>query len=141
MIGSSLLFINAFTFEPINLNLQFLELQLRQSCEIRWAPINSAAESETNITTENYYLPEAFSLHGSFYSWLPKGDMPNTVIALSNTDSDFFQHYFESVTLVEKVYNPYADEKENLVQNIFICKSSKQDFEQLKLSFKERIFE
>ena len=111
-----------------------------QDSTLIWGKHYRQAEA-VNLFHENYNLPETFSLHGSIYSWLPKGDMPNTVIALSYTDSDFFQQYFESVILIEKVYNPYADEKENLVQNIFICKSSKQDFEQLKLSFKERIFE
>jgi len=94
-----------------------------------------------NLFGENHNLPKAFSLHGSFYSWLPNGDMPNTIIALSYTDSRFFQQYFENVVLVENVLNPYADEKEKRFQNIFICRTPKQNFTQLKLLFKERIFE
>tara|TARA_Y100001933_G_scaffold262855_1_gene322093 strand:- start:391 stop:1869 length:1479 start_codon:yes stop_codon:yes gene_type:complete len=94
-----------------------------------------------NLFKENYNLPNAFSLHGSFYSWLPEGKMPDTVIALSYADADFFENYFEDVALAETIHNPYADEEEKLWQKIFICNNPKQDFGQLKHLFKDRIFE
>lgn len=93
---------------------------------------------------EGYDLPEAFSLHGSFYLWLPEGEMPDTVIALRYSDengSDFFMPYFEEVVPVRSLYNPYADEEEMLWQTIFICKGPKQDFAGLKKQFEKRIFE
>ncbi|GAB4512169.1 MAG: hypothetical protein Tsb004_17660 [Allomuricauda sp.] len=94
-----------------------------------------------NLFGKDFDLPKAFSLHGSFYSWLPEGEMPDTVIALSYADADFFENYFEDVTLAETIHNPYADEKEKLWQKIFICNNPKQDFGQLKHLFKDRIFE
>ncbi len=97
-----------------------------------------------NFFGRNYNLPEAFSLHGSFYNWVPKGEMPQTLIALRNSNEagmDFFEPYFEQVIAVRKMYNPYADEEEKLYQTIFICKGPKQSFEGLQALFKDRIFE
>jgi hypothetical protein len=94
-----------------------------------------------NLLGKAYGLPKAFSLHGSFYSWLPDGEMPTTVVALSYADADFFRPYFAEVILVERIANAYADEREKLVQYIFVCKGPKLRFDQLKLLFAERIFE
>ena len=94
-----------------------------------------------NLFGKDFDLPKAFSLHGSFYSWLPEGKIPDTVIALSYADADFFENYFEDVVLAETIHNSYADEEEKLWQKIFICNNPKQDFGQLKHLFKDRIFE
>lgn len=53
-----------------------------------------------NLFGADYNLPKAFSYHGSFYSWAPKGQMPNTIIALSYRVGEFFSPYFEEVKLV-----------------------------------------
>ncbi|MCB0445712.1 MAG: hypothetical protein KDC68_08710 [Gelidibacter sp.] len=89
----------------------------------------------------SYNLAKAFSYHGSFYSWTPKGEMPNTVIALSYQVGDFFKPYFDEVTLVKSIYNPYADNEEELYQKIYICRKPHQDFEKMTQLFKDRIFE
>ncbi len=89
----------------------------------------------------SYNLPKAFSFHGSFYSWTPNGKMPNTVIALSYQVGDFFEQYFEEVNLVKSIYNPYADNEEELYQRIYICRKPKQNFGEMKELFKKRIFE
>ena len=94
-----------------------------------------------NLLGKEYNLPKAFSYHGSFYSWSPNGEIPNTVIALSYQVGDFFNPYFAEVTLVKNIYNPYADNEEELYQRIYICKKPKQNFEQTKELFKHRIFE
>lgn len=94
-----------------------------------------------NLFGEHYHLPKSFSYHGSFYSWTPSGKMPNTIIALSYRVGDFFTPYFEEVKLVRTIYNPYADNEEELYQRIYICKKPKQDFDQMKDFFKTRIFE
>ncbi|VXB81257.1 Dolichyl-phosphate-mannose-protein mannosyltransferase [Flavobacterium sp. 9R] len=94
-----------------------------------------------NLLGKAYHLPKAFSYHGSFYSWAPNGAMPNTVIALSYQIGDFFHPYFSEVTLVKTIYNPYADNEEELYQKIYICKKPKQHFEKMKELFKHRIFE
>ena len=94
-----------------------------------------------NLYGEAYMLPKAFSYHGSFYSWAPKGEMPNTIIALSYQVGDFFENYFEEVTLVKSIYNPYSYNEEELYQRIYICRYPKQDFNKMKDLFKNRIFE
>ncbi|PKP29588.1 MAG: hypothetical protein CVU00_14850 [Bacteroidetes bacterium HGW-Bacteroidetes-17] len=94
-----------------------------------------------NLFGEAYNLPEAFSYHGSFFSWTPEGKMPETVIGLSYQVGDFFKSYFEEVTLVKSIYNPFADNEEELYQRIYICRKPKQDFEKMKRLFKNRIFE
>ncbi|MCL1666571.1 glycosyltransferase family 39 protein [Elizabethkingia ursingii] len=93
---------------------------------------------------DKYDLPKTFSLHGSFYLWLPNGNIPNTIIAIRYSDekgSDFFEPYFEEVKAVKSIYNPYADEEEQVWQTIFICQNPKQDFDTLKRLFVDRIFE
>ena len=94
-----------------------------------------------NLLGKEYNLPKAFSYHGSFYSWTPNGDMPNTIIALSYQVGDFFNTYFEEVILVKTIYNPYAENEEELYQRIYICRKPKQNFEKMKELFKHRIFE
>lgn len=94
-----------------------------------------------NLLGEKDQLPNAFSYHGSFYLWAPKGDMPNTIIALSYRVGDFFVPFFEEVNLVREIYNPYADNEEELYQRIYICKNPRQNFDQLKEQFNDRIFE
>jgi hypothetical protein len=94
-----------------------------------------------NLLGTDYNLPKSFSYHGSFYSWTPKGQMPETIIALSYRVGDFFKPYFEEVKLVRTIYNPYADNEEELYQRIYICKRPNQDFDKMKKLFKHRIFE
>lgn len=94
-----------------------------------------------NLYGRSNNLPKAFSYHGSFYSWTPKGKMPKTVIALSYQVGNFFESYFEEVTLMKSIYNPYADNEEELYQHIYICRKPKQDFDKMKRIFEKRIFE
>ena len=97
-----------------------------------------------NLFGPDFNLPAAFSLHGSFYNWLPKGEMPATLIAFrysKEEGKDFFEPYFEEVIPVRTMYNHYAGEEEKLYQTIFICKGPKQSFEELKEMFRERVFE
>jgi hypothetical protein len=47
----------------------------------------------------------------------------------------------ESPKLVRTIYNPYADNDEELYQRIYVCKTPKQDFDRMKELFKKRIFE
>lgn len=111
----------------------------KQECKI-WGK-HYAQAGAINLLGKEYNLPKAFSFHGSFYSWLPKGKMPTTTIAISYQVGDFFEPYFEEVTLVKSIYNPYADTEEGLYQKIYICKKPKQDFEKMKALFSKRIFE
>lgn len=94
-----------------------------------------------NLFGKEYNLPKAFSYHGSFYSWAPKGKMPNTLLALSYQIGDYFNPFFEEMLLIKTIYNPYADNEEELYQRIYICKKPKYDFEKMKALFNQRIFE
>jgi len=94
-----------------------------------------------NLFGKRHDLPNAFSLHGSFYNWTPKGEMPTIIIALGYNVGNFFQGYFDEVTKVKTIYNPYSENEEELHQHIYICKKPKQTFDELKELFKDRIFE
>jgi len=96
-----------------------------------------------NLYRQQYQLPHAFSLHGSFYLWAPDGPMPQTIIAYTNGEAgiDFFEHYFDTVRPVSQVFNPYANFDKDLWQTIYICKGPRQTFTELKQEFKKRIFE
>ncbi|MBK6265624.1 glycosyltransferase family 39 protein [Marivirga sp. S37H4] len=97
-----------------------------------------------NLLGNQHNLPKAFSLHGSFYNWIPYGDMPNTIIAIRYGDArgaDFFEPYFEEVMPAKSIYNPYADKEERVWQTVFICKKPKQTFDELKTLFKDRVYE
>jgi hypothetical protein len=111
----------------------------KQNCLI-WGK-HYAQAGAISLFRKDYDLPKAFSFHGSFYSWIPNGEMPNTIMALSYQVGDFFNPYFEEVTLVKSIYNPYADNEEELYQRLYICKRPKQNFEKMKELFKNRIFE
>ncbi|HZH70820.1 MAG TPA: glycosyltransferase family 39 protein, partial [Flavobacteriaceae bacterium] len=94
-----------------------------------------------NLFGKKHGLPNAFSLHGSFYNWTPKGEMPKVTIALGYNVGNFFQGYFNKVTKVKTIYNPYSENEEELHQHIYICKKPKQTFDELKELFKDRVFE
>ena len=111
----------------------------QQDCRI-WGKHYGQAGA-VNILGVDYNLPKAFSYHGSFYSWTPEGQMPSVIIALSYRVGDFFSPYFDEVKLVRTIYNPYADNEEELYQRIYVCKKPKQDFNKMKVLFKTRIFE
>ncbi len=103
-----------------------------------------AQAGAVNLYKEQYNLPKAFSLHGSFYTWAPNGEMPNTIIAIRYGDArgaNFFEPYFEEVMSAKSIYNPYADKEEGIWQTVFICKKPKQTFNELKILFKDRIYE
>lgn len=94
-----------------------------------------------NLFRDEYDLPTSFSYHGSYYSWTPSGQMPETVIVLSYRVGDFFEQYFKDIKKVRTIYNPYSDNEEELYQYIYICKQPNQSFDKMKEIFKTRIFE
>jgi len=100
-----------------------------------------AQAGAVNLYNKRYELPKAFSLHGSFYNWVPEGEMPETTICLSYNVGDFFEGYFEKVIKVRTIYNPYSDNEEEQHQHIYICKDPEQTYDELKALFEERIFE
>lgn len=129
----------AVTMQQLKSVYDSLPASEKQNCLI-WGKHYGQAGA-VNLLGSPYNLPKAFSYHGSFYSWTPKGQMPTTIIALSYRIGDFFNPYFDEVKLVRTIYNPYADNEEELYQRIYICKKPKQDFDKMKILFKNRIFE
>ena len=127
------------TMLDLNAVYESLPKNEKENCLI-WGKHYSQAGA-VNLFGMAHDLPKAFSYHGSFYSWTPKGEMPNTLIALSYQVGDFFEAYFEEVTLIKTIYNPYADNEEELYQNIYICRNPKQEFNKMRELFKTRIFE
>jgi hypothetical protein len=127
------------TLDEIKFVYDSLPSNEKESCLI-WGKHYSQAGA-VNLFDSDYDLPNAFSLHGSFYSWLPKGKMSETTIVLSYNVGDFFNPYFDEIQQVRTIYNPYADTEEELFQKIYVCKKPKQDFEKMKELFKNRIFE
>jgi hypothetical protein len=116
-----------------------LPMDKRKNCLI-WGKHYGQAGA-VNLFRDQYNLPPAFSYHGSFYSWAPSGQIPETIIALSYRVGNFFQPYFGDITKVRTIYNPYSDNDEELYQYIYICKKPKQSFDEMKNLFKTRIFE
>ncbi|WP_424493269.1 ArnT family glycosyltransferase [Salinimicrobium sp. GXAS 041] len=100
-----------------------------------------AQAGAVNLLKDRYELPKAFSLHGSFYNWMPEGKMPETTICLGYNVGDFFYEYFAEVIKVKTIYNPYSQNEEELHQHIYICKGPKYTFDELKELFEYRIFE
>lgn len=118
-----------------------LPAQEREKCLI-WGKHYSQAGA-VELMKNNYGLPNAFSYHGSFYSWAPRGKMPETIIAIcyNDTSDEFFYPFFEEVVPIRKLYSPYASSEGWVEQTIYLCKHPKQDFDQMKVLFKARIFE
>lgn len=116
-----------------------LPAEVKSSC-LLWGKHYRQAGT-VSLLGKKYGLPAAFSYHGSFYSWAPWGQMPQTVVALSNKVSGFFEQYFTDVKKVRAIYNPYSYKDEESYQYIYICQNPKQDFDQMKELFKHRIFE
>jgi hypothetical protein len=127
------------TMQELKFVYDSLPTNEKQSCLI-WGK-HYAQAGAVNLFGPTYDLPKGFSYHGSFYCWTPKGQIPETIIALSYQVGDFFNPYFEQVIPVRKIYNPYADTEEELYQNIYICKKPRQDFDKMEELFKKRIFE
>jgi hypothetical protein len=127
------------TMEDLSSVYENLSETEKQDCLI-WGKHYGQAGA-VNLFGQAYQLPKAFSYHGSFYSWVPMGKMPNTIIALSYQVGDFFETYFNNVALVKTIYNPYSNNEEELYQKIYICKDPKQDFDTMKDLFKTRVFE
>jgi len=95
-----------------------------------------------NLLGEKYDLPKAFSLHSSFYKWIPDFDKNINVIAISesNLKEAFWEQYFEKVEVVDVIDNPYASEKNWYNFRIFLCSDIKYNSNELKQIFKNQIF-
>jgi hypothetical protein len=102
-----------------------------------------------NLLGKQYGLPEAFTFHGSFYTWVPEFERGITVIAIGNTHlaeeyvrwERSFGELFYDVELRSHLFCKYAREDRNACYNIFICRGFKLNSTEYKQMYKERIFE
>jgi hypothetical protein len=95
-----------------------------------------------NLLGHKYGLPDAFSCHSSFYTWIPKFNKNIVVIAISesNLKRTYWEQYFGNVEEVETIENHYASEKNWYNYRIFTCRDIKYNSEELKQLFKDQIF-
>jgi hypothetical protein len=129
------------TLTQLQLIYDSLPADEKNSCLI-WGKHYSQAGA-VELFRNDFGLPHAFSYHGSFYTWVPTGKMPEMVIAFCYNDAgdNFFDPFFEEVVPVRKIYSNYASAEGWVVQTIYVCKEPKQSFDKIKELFKTRIFE
>lgn len=102
-----------------------------------------------NLFRQEYELPEAFSYHGSYYSWIPEFQKGITVIAVCNTHLpneyskwiDIYEPFFSTVELKSTLFCRYARDDRNASFHILICRDFKVNSSEYKQIFKDRIFE
>ncbi len=119
----------------------------KENCWI-WGDTYSWA-SGVNLYADNYDLPQAFSFHGSHYLWLPDLTINSTAIAIFNTKDTVsykeriwsYGRFYESVELVEQIFNPYANDESKIYFNIYICRGLKYNRETFLEKMEYRIFE
>jgi hypothetical protein len=95
-----------------------------------------------NLLGSKNKLPLAFSMHSSFYCWVPDFSKDVLVIAISesNWDKDKWEHYFSDVQEIEVIENRFASAPNWYQYRIFLCKKLKYNSTELKELFKKEIF-
>lgn len=95
-----------------------------------------------NLLGYNYNLPEAFSLHSSYFTWVPVFNKDIVVIAISesNLKRDYWEQYFDDVNELDVLKNHYASGENWYSYRIFLCKKIKYSSDELKQLFKDEIF-
>ena len=121
-------------------NYESLSNEEKRNCYV-WGRHYSMA-GNTNLLGTKYKLPFAFSLHSSYYSWVPDFDKNIVVIAIgeSNLKKDYWEKYFEVVREADVIENKYASEESWYCYRIFICRQIKYDSNELKEEFKNEVF-
>ncbi|MGQ1785130.1 ArnT family glycosyltransferase [Saccharicrinis sp. GN24d3] len=119
-----------------------LHLEDKKNCVI-WGKHYKQAGA-VNLFSEEYNVPKAISYHGSYYQWAPNdGNLPGTLIAISNkgVPKEYWEYFFSTVEVTDTILNPYADESEDELTTIYICREPKTNYAGLKDIFRNRIFE
>lgn len=121
-------------------NYRAMSNEERQHCYV-WGRHYSMA-GNVNLLGHNYNLPTAFSLHSSYFSWVPDFDRNIVVIAISesNLRQDFWGQYFENVEEIDVIVNHYASDESWYNYRIFLCRKIKYDSDELKRLFRTEIF-
>lgn len=95
-----------------------------------------------NLLGKKYGLPQAFSFHSSFYSWVPRFSKNITIIAISdaNLKKDYWLQYFSEVNEICTIENQFTSDYKWYSQHIFLCRKLKYNSDELKALFKNEIF-
>ncbi|SDD34014.1 ArnT family glycosyltransferase [Williamwhitmania taraxaci] len=95
-----------------------------------------------NLLGKKYNLPNAFSFHSSFYTWVPDFNKNIVVIAISesNLKRSYWEQYFDNVEEAGIIENHYASEENWYNYRVFVCRELKYNSEELKKLFKDKIF-
>jgi hypothetical protein len=126
--------------DSVNKKYQELSEEDRKHCYV-WGRHYSMAGG-INLLGSKYNLPQAFSFHSSFYSWVPDFDKNVVVISISesNLKKSYWEQYFNKVEEIEIIDNPFASEKNWYNYRIFLCRELKYNSHELKQIFKNQIF-
>jgi hypothetical protein len=95
-----------------------------------------------NLYGHRYGLPNSFSFHASFHSWVPDFTKDYTIIVITDPawDKNRWLRYFDSVEEIGKIENPYTIDKDWYFQSIYLCKKLKYNSKELKELFKNDIY-
>lgn len=121
-------------------NYHSMSNEEQQHCFV-WGRHYSMA-GNINLLGKKYNLPAAFSLHSSYFTWVPDFDKNIIVIAISesNLRQEFWKQYFENVEEVDVIENHYASDKSWYNYRIFICRKIKYNSAELKQLFSTKVF-
>lgn len=126
--------------DAVNKTYTSLPTEEKKKCLV-WGRHYSMAGG-INLLGSKMNLPHAFSMHSSFYSWVPDFNKDLVVIAIgeSNWNKIQWEQYFSEVTEIAKVENCYASEKAWYCYRIFLCKKPKYNSDEIKQLFINEIF-
>ena len=83
---------------------------------------NFAEAGAIDLIGPRYGLPKAISGHQSYWLWGPRNYTGQTMIVVGSTEHGA-QRYFEQVTVVAELHNPYAPPWEN--KPVLLCRGKK----------------
>ena len=112
----------------------------KQNCLV-WGRHYSHAGA-INLFTRKYNLPQAFSLHSSYYAWVPEFSRDATIIAIADkgwTKQNYLK-YFDDVQELKAIKNPYALNENWSLHTIFLCRKLKYNSSELCQFFKNEIY-
>lgn len=95
-----------------------------------------------NLFSKKHNLPQAFSFHSSFYTWIPEFSRDAIIIAIADKGwtKQHYLKYFDEVQELHAINNPYALNESWSVHTIFLCRKLKYNSSELRQIFKNEIY-
>ena len=84
---------------------------------------NFAEAAAVDLIGPKYGLPKAISGHQTYWLWGPRSYSGQTMIVLGDTPEGA-RHWFEEVTVLQELHNPYAPPWEN--RPVLLCRRPKR---------------